>query len=186
MYPIIRCQMAIHPSMTLAGSVCKRWMCRSAAGRIWSFVQTMFRELLLRPFNSSSAREHDCHMKPMRTVSCMYSRVAECTVEERALFDRHNTVLIEPIASCSSNSPNTDQGRSVPGVGIYPNGDTRQSKYIAYVPVLDARSANKVCGCSSRCLCWANIRDERLRTQMQTLHSPKSPLRGIARLIRHG
>lgn len=146
-------------------------MCRSAAGRIWSSDQTMFRELLLRLFNSSSAREHDYHMTPMGPVSCVCSQVTENIEEEGALLDRLRRKLIEPIASHSPSPPKTDQGRSVSGVGIYMNGDARQSKYLAYVSVLDTRSANKVCGCSSRCLCWANIRDERLRTQRQTLLS---------------
>ena len=61
--------------------------------------------------------------------------------------------------------PKTDQGRSVSDVGIYPNSYTRQSETVAYVSGGHARSVNRVCGCSTRCLSWATIWDERLRTQ---------------------
>ena len=120
-----------------------------------------------RDFNSRSAREQEYHMKPKRPVFCVSSRAIQYAEEPEALSNRLFKVLIGPIDSHSPSPPKTDQGRSVSGVGIYPNGDTRQSKHIAYVSVLDARSANKLWACGSRCLCWANIRDERLRTQRQ-------------------
>jgi hypothetical protein len=140
-------------------------MCRSAAGRIWSFDQKHDPRIVIATFNSSSAREHEYHMKPMRPVPCVFSRTIQNTEEQEALSDRINKVLIEPIDSHCPSPPKTDQGRSSSAVGIYPNGHTRQSKHIAYVSVLDARSANRVWGCGSRCLCWANIQDERLRAQ---------------------
>jgi hypothetical protein len=140
-------------------------MCRSAAGRIWSFDPNHVSRTVIATFNSSSAREHEYHMKPMRPVPCMFSRAIQNTEGQGVLSDRVNKVLIEPINSHCPSPPKTDQGRSSSAVEIYPNGHTRQSKHIAYVSGLEARSANRVWGCSSRCLCWANIRDERLRTQ---------------------
>ena len=140
-------------------------MCRSAAGRIWSFDPNHVSRIVIATFNSSSAREHEYHMRPVRPVPCVFSCAVLNTEEPGALSDEISKVLIEPIDSHCSSPPNTDEGRSPSAVGIYPNGYTRQSKHIAYVSILDARSANKVWSCSSRCLCWANIRDERLRTQ---------------------
>ena len=91
----------------------------------------------------------------------MYHRIFRGT---RSPFRRNRQSTYQ----CPQPKPiKDDQSRSVPGVGIYPNGHTRQSKHIAYVSVLDAHSANRVCGCGSRCLYWANVRDERLRTQRQ-------------------
>lgn len=60
------------PSMTLVGSVCKR---RCADLRLEGFgvlTKPCFEDCY-RDFNSSSAREHEYHMKPKRPVSCVFS-----------------------------------------------------------------------------------------------------------------
>ena len=99
----------------------------------------MFRRLLSRLFNSSSAREHEYHVKPTRPVSCVFSYTTQDAEEQGASPDRFNQPLIEPIDHHSPSPPKTDQSRSIPGIGIYPNANTRQKEHIAYVSVLDVR-----------------------------------------------
>lgn len=112
-------------------------------------------------------------MKPKRPVFCMFSRAIQYAEEQAALSDRLMKVFIEAIDFHSPSPSNTDQGRSVSGVGIYQYGDTRQHKHIAYVSVLDVRSANKVWACGSHaCVGRISGTNDCERKGRWTSHSP--------------
>lgn len=78
-------------------------------------------------------------MKPKRPVFCVFSCVTQDTEEQGDSSDRFNKLLIEPIDHHSPSPPKTDQSRSIPGIEIYPNANTRQKEHIAYVSILGVR-----------------------------------------------